>query len=76
MTYIHVRAWMSLKFGQIRPRTTELAVLERLKTDLVAIYLIHFRFVGIARTCIISNFNQIGPHNMELSAIERLKNTP
>ena len=29
MTYI--RAWMSLKYGQIRPRTTELAVLKRLK---------------------------------------------
>ena len=30
MTYI--RAWVSLKFGQIRPRTTELAALKRLKT--------------------------------------------
>ena len=29
MTYI--RAWMSLKFGQIRPRTTELAALKHLK---------------------------------------------
>ena len=29
MTYI--RAWMSLKFGQIRPRTTELAAFKRLK---------------------------------------------
>ena len=29
MTYI--RAWMSLKFGQIRPGTTELAALKRLK---------------------------------------------
>ena len=29
MTYI--RAWMSLKFGQIQPRTTELAALKRLK---------------------------------------------
>ena len=29
MTYI--RAWISLKFGQIRPRTTELAALKRLK---------------------------------------------
>ena len=29
MTYI--RAWMSSKFGQILPRTTELAALERLK---------------------------------------------
>ena len=30
MTYI--RAWMCLNFGQIRPRTTELAVLKRLNT--------------------------------------------
>ena len=29
MTYI--RAWMCLKFGQIRPRTTELAALKCLK---------------------------------------------
>ena len=29
MTYI--RAWMSLKFGQIRPRITELAALKTLK---------------------------------------------
>ena len=29
MTYI--RAWMNLKFGQIRLRTTELAALKRLK---------------------------------------------
>ena len=27
----YIRAWMSLKFGQIRPWTTELAALERLK---------------------------------------------
>ena len=31
MTYI--RAWMSLKFGQIRPQTTELAALERQKKN-------------------------------------------
>ena len=33
MTYI--RAWMSSKFGQIRPRTTELPAIERLKIDVV-----------------------------------------
>ena len=32
MTYI--RAWISLQFGQIRSRTTELAALERLKSML------------------------------------------
>ena len=50
MTYI--RAWMSLKFGRIQPRPTELAAIERLKLDVAtffsdAIYLIHFKFVGI-----------------------------
>ena len=28
---IYIRAWMSLKFGEIGPWTTELAALERLK---------------------------------------------
>ena len=28
---IYIRAWMSLKFSQIQPRTTELAALKRLK---------------------------------------------
>ena len=44
---------MYLKFSQIRPRTTDLAVLQRLKLmlppllgKLVAIHLIHFKFVG------------------------------
>ena len=27
----YIRAWMSLKFSQIRPRTTELGALKRLK---------------------------------------------
>ena len=39
---------MSLEFSQIRPRTTELASLERYYHFFsVAIYLIHFKFVGI-----------------------------
>ena len=50
MTYI--RARMSLKFGQIQPRTTELAALKRLKIDVSFFFLlcinpIHFKFVGI-----------------------------
>ena len=31
VTMTCMRAWMSSKFGQIRPRTTELAALERMK---------------------------------------------
>ena len=50
MTYI--RAWMSLKFGQIRPQTTELAALKLLKNlcfhfSWLCINPIHFKFVGI-----------------------------
>ena len=48
----NIRAWMSLKFGQIRQRTTELAALERLKNGCchffsVSTYLLHFILVGI-----------------------------
>ena len=38
MTYI--RAWMSLKFGQIRPRTTEIAALKRLKNGYFHFFLL------------------------------------
>ena len=31
VTMIYIRAWMSSKFGKIRPWTTELAALEHLK---------------------------------------------
>ena len=31
VTMTYIRAWMSSKFGQIRPQTTELAALERQK---------------------------------------------
>ena len=49
---IYIRAWMSLKFGQIRPSTTELADLKRLKKMMfpfvsLCIYPIHFKFLGI-----------------------------
>ena len=36
VTMTHIRAWMSLKFGQIRSGTTELAALEHLKNGCVA----------------------------------------
>ena len=32
-----MRAWMSSKFGRIRPRTTELAALERMKKSHILI---------------------------------------
>ena len=33
VTMTYIRAWVSSKFGLIRPRTTELPALERLKID-------------------------------------------
>ena len=80
-----MRAWMSAKFGQIRPRTTGLAALEPLKTRYchvfsVAIDPIHNKFVGnedmrtfhlISQTS--SNFGQIGPPTTALSALVGLK---
>ena len=65
---------MYLKFSQIRPRTTDLAVLQRLTLmlppflgKLVAIHLIHFKFVGF------EDMQQILQLNMGLSAVEHLK---
>ena len=48
----YIRAWMNLKFGQIRPRTTELAALKCLKNGCfhffsLCINPMHFEFVGI-----------------------------
>ena len=33
-----MRAWMSSKFGRIRPQTTELAALERMKKNPIELY--------------------------------------
>ena len=62
---ICMRAWMSSKFGQIRPRTTELAALERMKkipltykreNDVITfspLFLIgSFSYLQVMRTCI------------------------
>ena len=65
---------MYQKFSQIRPRTADLAVLQRLKLmlppflgKLVAIHLIHFKVVGF------EDMQQILHLNMGLSAVEHLK---
>ena len=60
-----MRAWMSLKFGRIRPQTTELAALERMKkipltyngeNDVITfspLFLIgSFSYFQVMRTCI------------------------
>ena len=65
VTITWMRAWMSSKFGRIRPRTTELAALERMKeipltynreNDVITfspLFLIgSFSYLQITRTCI------------------------
>ena len=45
VTMAYVRAWMSLKFGQIRPQTT-VRITEMKHFFSVSIAKIHFKFVG------------------------------
>ena len=65
---------MYMKFSQIRQTATDLAALQHLKImlpffigKLVAIHLIHFKFVGF------EDMQQILQLNMGLSAVEHLK---
>ena len=79
---------MSSNFNQIRPLTTELPALERLKKSmynavntLAASFLIgSSSFMQVRRTTIISltslKFGTIIPTTAELAALERLKKCP
>ena len=49
MTYI--KAWMCLKVGQIRPRTTELAALKFLKKNLALYNRSQVSIVALCATC-------------------------
>ena len=77
---IYIRAWMSSKFGQIRPRTTELAALECLKIDVATFswlfFIRSFSYVQVMITCMrawrSSKFGQIRPPTAELAAIDEL----
>ena len=73
---------MSFNYGQIPPLTTELAVIERLKTRCLHVFsvaidriLLKVRsYKGmIMMFCMSSNFGQMGPLTMEQAALERLK---
>ena len=60
MTYI--RAWMSLKFGQNRPWTTEVAALKRLKNCCFHFFLALYNgsqvsIVALWATCFLIQFN-------------------
>ena len=77
-TYIKSR--MSSKFGQIGPRTAELAALERLeKSPLTCngrnlVNTLATSFLNRLKAWMSSNFGQIPPPTPELSAPARLKN--
>ena len=77
---------MSLKFGRIRPQTTELAAPEGMKiseNDVITFSPLFFiiisssAYLQIMRTCIKAwislNFGQIPPLTRELAALEHLK---
>ena len=80
-----IKAWMSSNFNQIRPLTTELPALERLKKSMFNLvntlapsFLIgSFSFLQVTRTtimsCMSSKFSQIKPWTAELDAIDLLK---
>ena len=83
-----IKAWMNSNFGRIRPLTSELVALERLKmsynlvSSLAPSLLIgssSYSQVAITFTSLISrtslNFSQIGTRNKEVAALERLKNS-
>ena len=58
MTYI--RAWMSLKFGQIRSGTTELAALEHLKNQCFPFFPISQLWLYLGNSQ-VSVYRTIGP---------------
>ena len=58
MTYI--RAWMSLKFGQIRSGTTELAALEHLKNRCCLFFLVSQWCLYLGNSQ-VSVYRTIGP---------------
>ena len=80
MTYM--RAWMSLKFGQIRllvPMATDRVIMEKngVATFSRLFFIRSFLYLQVMMTCMSarrsSKFSQIGPPTVELAALERLK---
>ena len=68
----YMKAWMRLKFGQMRLLTVELAALERLIRS--------FSYLQVMMTCMRArrslNFGQIRLLTAELAALEGLKKSP
>ena len=81
----YMRAWMSLKFGQIQPLVS--MVTDRVMTGKNGVstysqlFIIRsFSYLQVRMTCMRArtslNFGLIGPPTAELAALERLKKSP
>ena len=78
----YMRAWMSLKFGQIQPLVSMITDRVKMEKNSVStfsqlFFIPSFSFLQVMMTCIrarmSSNFGFIGPPSAELDALERLK---
>ena len=73
----NIRAWMSSKFDQIKPRTTELPAIERLKIDVAAFSRLYtigsFSYLQVMMTGMrarrSSEFGAIRPSTAGLAAL-------
>ena len=82
MTYM--RAWMSLKFGQIRllvSMATVMVIMEKRCCHFFsAVFIRSFSYLQVMMTCMgarrSSKFSQIGQPTAELAALECLKKSP
>ena len=89
-SYLHImitymRAWMSLKFGQIQPlvfMVTDRVMMGKNGVSTVSrlFFIRSFSYLQVTMTCMrartSSNFGLIGPPTVELDALECLKKSP
>ena len=78
----YMRAWMSLKFGQIRPLVSMVTDRDMMGKNSVStfsrlFFIRYFSYVQVMITCMraqtSSNFDLIGPPTAELAPLENLK---
>ena len=81
----YMRAWMSLKFGQIRPLVSMVTDRVMMGKNSVStfsrlFFIRFFSYLQVTMTCMrartSSNISLIGPPTAELDALERLKKNP
>ena len=81
----YMRAWMSLKFSQIRPLVSMVTIrvmIEKngVSTSFRLFFTSSFSYLQVTMTCLrartSSNFSLIVPPTADLAALERLKNPP